>query len=334
MGALSSLRKLFILSCCVVCIILPSCLSESYVKEQGMIWNTTYHITFKGPSELGDSVLAVLEDVGKSLNVFNKTSLVSRANEADSTIIDRHFKRVYQASMNMNSASNGMFDPTLSPLITAWGFGPGHEISPDTLAIDSILDFVGIGKTRLKGDMLVKEDRRIQFNFSAIAKGYGCDAVADMLVRNGVTDYMVEIGGEIATGGHSPKGGPWRISVDKPIETDSTEIHDSALVIELTNAGIATSGNYRNFRKDRGKTFGHTISPMSGRPVATDVVSATVVANSAMEADAAATACMAAGSSVAREILQKLHIEGMLILSDSTVWMSPGFKSIVSTPIK
>lgn len=306
-----------------------ACDGGNYQKEEGMIWNTTYHITYKGPSALADSILPVLNEVGASLNVFDKTSLVSRVNESDSLEIDGHFKRVYSESRIVNNASGGMFDPTLSPLITAWGFGIGHEVTADTLAIDSILNFVGIGKTRLNGDWLVKDDRRTQFNFSAVAKGYGCDAVAAMLQRNGVTDWLVEIGGEISVGGISPSGGKWKISVDKPIETDSTEIHDAVTVIGVSDCGVATSGNYRNFRKEGGKTMGHTISPVTGRPVVTDVVSATVIAPTSMEADAAATACMASGSERAKSMLRDLRMEGMLILSDSTVWESPGFSSLV-----
>lgn len=306
-----------------------SCLSDRYVREEGMIWNTTYHITYKGDTDLRDSILVVLNEVGKSLNVFDTTSLVSRANRSDSVLADPHFIKVYTESRIINNASGGMFDPTLSPLITAWGFGPGHKADTDTASVDSILRFVGIDKTRLEGNLLVKDDRRIQFNFSAVAKGYGCDAVAAMLARNGVSDYLVEIGGEIAAGGRSPKGESWKISVDKPIETDSSEIHDAALVIGITDAGLATSGNYRNFRKEGGKTFGHTISPVTGRPVATDVISATVIASTAMEADAAATACMAMGSSRSKIMLKELNMEGLLILSDSTFWMSPGFSSII-----
>ncbi len=293
-----------------------------------MVWNTTYHITYNGNPELRDSILMVLNRVGKSLNVFDTTSIVSRVNLNYSTIVDSSFKRVYNVSKRINSASEGMFDPTLSPLITAWGFGPGNKLTADTIAIDSILNYVGIGKTRLEGDKIIKDDPRIQFNFSAVAKGYGCDEVAAMFTRNGVTDYLVEIGGEIAVCGKNPGGGLWSVSIDRPIQTDSTVNHDACGVIHLTNAGIATSGNYRNFKKEGGKTLGHTISPLTGRPIATDVISATVIAPTAMEADATATACMASGSQKSKTLLQRLRFEGMLILSDSTIWMTPGFKKM------
>ncbi len=297
---------------------------NNFNKDEGMIWNTTYHITYDGPSTLRDSILNVLDKIGKSLSVFDKSSLVSRVNDADSLEIDSHFKTVYMVSQRICRASGGMFDPTLSPLITAWGFGPGHKISADTAAVDSIMNFTGLHKTRLRGDSIIKDDRRVQFNFSAVAKGYACDAVADMLRRNGAGNYLVEIGGEIAMAGKNPRGGLWKVSVDAPIETDSTEIHDACAVIESTGSGVATSGNYRNYHKDGEKTLGHTISPATGRPVTTDVISATVIAPTCVEADAAATACMAAGSQAAKRMLSELGYEGMLIMPDS-VWTSPDF---------
>lgn len=302
-----------------------SCRKTEFRRCEGMIWNTTYHITYAGDASLADSVIVVLNKVGRSLNVFDKTSLVSMVNLSDSLAVDSLFTRVYRESLRMNHISKGMFDPTLSPLITAWGFGKGHTMSADTLNTDSLLQFVGIGKTKLENGIIHKDDGRIQFNFSALAKGFGCDEVAAMLRRNGVKDYMVEIGGEIALGGESPRGGGWRISIDKPIETDSSEIHDSEMVISITDKGIATSGNYRNFHKSGTNTFGHTISPLTGRPVATDVISATIIAATAMEADAAATACMASGSEEAKRIIDSIDADAMLILSDSTLWLTPGF---------
>ncbi len=304
-----------------------SCGSKgNYKYEEGLVWNTTYHITYQSDKELGDSIIATLEKVGKSLSVFDKNSLVSRVNESESMTVDSAFQNVYLASLKINDLSGGMFDPTISPLITAWGFGPGHSISADTIAIDSILQFTGIKKTRLEDSTLVKDDRRIQFNFSAIAKGYGCDMVACVLERNGVENYLVEIGGEIAAGGKSPRDGKWKISIDRPVLTDSMEIHDSSAIIEITDCGLATSGNYRNFHKSGEKILGHTISPVTGRPVATDVISATVIAPDCMLADGMATACMATGSEKAKQMLSIKGFEGMLILADSTIWTSPGFK--------
>lgn len=297
---------------------------ENYVKCEGMIWNTLYHITYKGPETLQDSILPVLNEVGKSLSVFDKTSLVSRLNESDSIMIDSHFKIVYDESRRINCLSQGVFDPTVSPLVEAWGFGVRHKPQSDTVAIDSILEFVGINKTRREGEWIIKDDIRTQFNFSAIAKGYGCDALGEMFKRNGVRDYMIEIGGELSLRGHSPAGGDWRIGIDAPLDNIDPG-KETAIVISLTDAGVATSGNYRNFRMDGDKRVAHTISPVSGRPYLSEILSATVIAKSCMEADAIATACMAGTFAEAKHLLETTETEGMMILNDS-IYFTPSFK--------
>lgn len=314
----------------VLSAILLSCNGgDRYVTESGMIWNTSFHITFRGPVALRDSVLRVLDEVGRSLSVFDPKSLVSIVNASDSVAVDDHFQRVWHTSVKVNKESSGYFDPTLSPLITAWGFGPGHKATADTLRIDSIRKFVGITRSEISSGVIFKSDPRMQFNFSAVAKGYGCDVVGEMFRRNGVEDYLVEIGGEICAHGNSPRGDNWNISIDRPVLSADSAIHDSQGVISLTDRGVATSGNYRNFHAEGGKRYGHTISPQTGRPVQTDVISATVVAPTCMEADAYATACMAMGSAQARQMTERLRLPAMFVLADSTVWMSDSFKKLV-----
>lgn len=304
--------------------------AAEWQRADGMVWNTEYHVTYNGAPELKDSILRVLERVGNSLNVFDENSLVSRVNRQDSTPVNDDFVMVYTTSQKINRLTGGAFDPTLSPLIKAWGFGPGHKTTSDTARVDSLMAFVGIDKTRLRMDALVKDDPRIEFNFSAIAKGYGCDCVGKMLERHGVADWLVEIGGEVAVRGTSPSGGKWRIAVDKPVFRKDTIVHDPACVVEFTDMGMATSGNYRNFHSGAdGQTYGHTISAKTGRPVQTDVISATVVARTCMEADALATSFMAAGSAAARDLNKSLRLPVMLVLTDSTVWTSEQFDKML-----
>lgn len=302
-------------------LLLASCGGSSrYTQMEGIVWNTTFHITFRGPESLKDSVLAAIDEVGRSLNFFDEKSTLSRVNAAEGPVqVDSHFRNVYLSSLEVNRRSGGRFDPTLSPLITAWGFGKGHEATSDTARVDSLLKLVGIRRTRLEGMTLTKENPSLTFNFSAIAKGYGCDYVAEVLRRNGVTDYMVEIGGEIAAGGESPRGGKWRISVDRPLFSRD-EIHESEGVTQITGCGMATSGNYRNFHTRGSQRWGHTINAVTGRPDSTDIVSATIVAPSAMLADAYATSAMALGSAKAEQMVMSLGLGALFVLADSTVW--------------
>lgn len=300
--------------------------SPSYRYEEGMAWNTVYHITYRSSIDLSDSVRAVFKDIDYSLSPFNGESLVSRVNSNLSDSVDGHFIAVYQESLAVNRASGGAFDPTLAPLIRAWGFGQGHEVSADTLRLDSLLQFVGIQKTCLDGLRLVKEDPRIEFNFSALAKGYGVDCIADMLERNGVDDYLVEVGGEIRVAGCNPSGSFWNIGIDRPVsESNPGDIVSS---VQLREGAMATSGNYRNFHESGGRRFGHTISPATGRPVMSDVLSATVVAPTCLEADALATACMVVGSEEALNLCSRLRVGVMLVLSDFSVVDNPAFRSL------
>lgn len=269
-----------------------------------------------------------MNEVGASLNVFDPNSLASKVNNSNSVIVDTDYERVYRLARKINLMTSGAFDPTLGPLITAWGFGKGHKATSDTMHIDSLLKFTGMDKTRIEKHMLIKDDPRIEFNFSAIAKGYGCDRVGEMFERNGVKDYIVEIGGEIKCAGKSPSGNEWKISIDKPIVTDSL-IHESECIIHLSGAGLATSGNYRNFQSNGNIIYGHTISAKTGRPVMTDVLSASVIAPTAMEADALATAMMATGSNEARALAESKGLAVMLILSNGEVWQSEKFSSYV-----
>lgn len=299
---------------------------QSYNVSDGMIWNTTYHIIYKGEPSLTDSILPVLNEVSKSLNFFDDNSLLSKVNSAKDTIlIDTHLINVYKMAMRISEASGGMFDPTVSPLIDAWGFGKGHNATADTLNIDSLLRITGIKKTRLKENILIKQHPLIKFNFSAIAKGYGCDQIAEMFKINGIQNYLIEIGGEIAASGKNRAGKEWQISIDKPVLNENGIIHESQQVVHITSGGMATSGNYRNFHRNGNATYGHTISPLTGRPAKTDVLSATVIAPTTMQADAMATACMALGSKEALKMCSRLNCAVYLILADTTI-MSENFK--------
>lgn len=305
-------------------IILTACGSnQSYVKCEGLVWNTLYHITYQGPESLQDSILPVLNEVSHSVSVFDKNSLVSKLNESDSLMVDSHFIAIYDASKRIYDFSDGRFDPTVSPLIDAWGFGKNHTVSADTLAIDSIRRFIGLDKTRRNKETIIKDDKRTRFNFSAIAKGYGCDAVGEMLLRNGVENFMVEIGGELTLHGKSPSGNDWTIAIDAPVE-DNNPGEESAMIISITDVGIATSGNYRNYRVENGIKTAHTISPVTGRPFISEILSATVIAPDCMEADGIATACMAGSFEQAKEMILSLQLPALLITTDS-IWTSPAF---------
>lgn len=306
-----------------------SCTGDNaFVTQEGVIWNTTYHITYRGSQTLADSITNTLNAVGQSINAFDSTSNLSRINKGMTTEADCNLVRVIKCAKEIHNHSKGSFDPTLGPVIRAWGFGKGHRATADTARLDSLRHFVGFDKWILKGTRVRKTDERIELNLSGIAKGYGCDAVAEMLIRNGVKDFMVEIGGEIRMGGKSPHGGDWTIAIDKP-EVSNTANHEFLTTISITDCGMATSGDYRNYQTDsKGNRYGHTLDPITMMPVHTDVLSATVIAQSAMEADGYATACMVLGVKRALRMADKYNL-AILLVTDAGIEISDSMRKIL-----
>ncbi len=305
----------------IAALLTSSCRREAgYHTLRGGIWHTLYTITYQGPVSLEDSVLTVLDAVGSSLSVFDSASVVSRVNNAAvSAEVDSAFARIYRLSRKVSALSGGAFDPTVSPLIEAWGFGKSRVPVADTTAVDSILRYVGIGKTRLEGSRLIKDDPRISFNLSGIAKGYGCDMVGEMLRRNHVDNFMIEIGGEVLTSGQSPKAMPWRIAIEAPKRIGMEQLEPFTDLLHLSGEGVASSSNDKNYHDLEGRRQGHIISPVTGRPATTDVLSATVVAPSCAEADALATACMVMSADSAAAMLRKAGRRGLLVTQDTII---------------
>lgn len=314
--ALSSLLFLTFASC-----------SESFFEYNGKIWATNFHIVYKSPKNLDDSILHVMKSIDLSLSAFNPESTVSLINSNATSAADTLFREVFRLSEKVYTASGGRFDPTLRPLVDLWGFGKADTggNTPSQEQIDSAMRSVGFGSCALAPDNTVtKKTPETRFDFSAVAKGYGVDCVARLLERNGCADYMIEIGGEIALCGRNPDGKKWRIQIDAPVSAeDNGKMHDRLIVSEFGpgHTAIATSGNYRNYRTDKtGHRFGHTIDSRTGRPSANTTLSATVISADCATADALATACMAMESGEALRMLESYGngTEGMLVLPDST----------------
>lgn len=306
--------------------------SPAYTKIEGEAFHTYYHIKYKGETDYTSVVDSVLKRFSHSLNPFDSTSVIAAINRNVSTDTDSLFRRVFRRAQAIAEVSGGSYDITCAPLINAWGFGFEHEKTITPELIDSLRAFVGYRKVRLDGNAVVKDDPRLMLNTSSIAKGYASDLVAEALASRAITDYMVEIGGEVAYSGLNPQGKLWRIGVNKPVDDSTGIVQELELIVELEGkGGLATSGNYRNYYLRDGKKYAHTIDPLSGYPVQTDVLSATVIASDCMTADALATTFMVVGSERVAAIAEKLSVDYLLILSDGEgssyrVVMSDGFR--------
>jgi thiamine biosynthesis lipoprotein len=276
-----------------------------YQHLEGTVFGTIYHITYQGNEDYHDEIRSTFKTFDASLSMFNPTSIISRFNQNDSTAVaDEYFTTVFRKSMTVSEATHGAFDITVAPLVNLWGFGFKNSDSVTQVAVDSIRAFVGYHMVQLDDEgHLTKTDERTIMDASSVAKGYACDVIAGVLRAHGVTNYMVEIGGEIALNGVNDKGSAWSIGINKPTEDPSNTLSEIDNVLQMTSGGMATSGNYRNFYYKDGKRVAHTIDPRTGYPVQQDILSSTVVAADCMTADAYATAFMVLGKERSLEVL-------------------------------
>ena len=250
------------------------------------------------PAALQDRVDDVLADINASMSTYDAGSELSRFNASSSTDwygVSAELAGVVAAAQAVSEASGGSFDITVGPLVNLWGFGPGEGsgVPPSPEQVSAAKLRTGYGKlhVRLSPPALRKSDPDLYVDLSAIAKGYGVDRVAALLDAAGIENYLVEIGGELRARGLNVRREPWRIAVERPDPAGRTVQQ----VVALTDAAMATSGDYRNFFEAGGTRYSHTIDPATGRPVTHDLASVTVVGADAMHADAHATALLVMG---------------------------------------
>ncbi len=307
-----------------------------YHQEQGEIFHTGFHIKYAYSRSLQEEIMAELERIDQSLNPFREDAIITKVNRNEPVKLDTFFRNVFDRSQEISRKTGGKFDITVSPLVNAWGFGFANMDRITPAIIDSLKQFVGYEKIAIDTEgNIVKSDPRITLNTSAIAKGYACDVVGDLLERHGIENYMVEIGGEITARGVNDKGECWRIGVEKPIDDNSGMQHELQTILSLCDKALATSGNYRNYYIKDGKKYAHTIDPQSGYPTQTDILGATVIAGDCMTADAFATAFMTMGIEKSKAVaatvpgLDYLFIYEMADGSLGTV-QSDGFEQFIA----
>lgn len=280
--------------------------NAKWQKNEGAVFGTIYHATYQSNKDLQKELEAVLDSVNNSLSMFNKQSTLSKVNANTNMASDSLLNVVFALAQEVSEATDGAFDVTVAPLVNAWGFGYKNGVLPDSTQVDSLRSLVGWKRVSIANNVVKKDDERMVMDFSAIAKGFGCDVVANMFRRHGVKNFMIEIGGEVVVEGKNNKGKAWRVGVNKPTDDatgTNTELED---VLELTNQAMATSGNYRNFyTTEDGRRIAHTIDPHTGYPVQHSILSATVLAPTCAEADAYATSFMVMGLEKAKEVLKK-----------------------------
>lgn len=303
-------------------------------QEEGAVFGTFYHVTYQYDSRLHDEIKAELSKVDFSLSPYNESSVISRVNRNEDVELDSMFMEVFELSQAVSRRTGGAFDITVAPLVNAWGFGFKNSAQVSQELVDSLLQFVGYEKIRIENGKIVKDDPRVILDCSAVAKGYGADAVARLFDRKGITNYMVEIGGEIVLKGRNPKNKKWSVGIQKPTDDSLSLQNDLQTILKVTDCAMATSGNYRNFYYKDGKKYAHTIDPHKGYPVQHSILSATVLADDCATADAYATAFMVMGLEKAKQLLDELNgLDAYFIYADekghNQVYMTENMRRLV-----
>ena len=264
----------------------------------GFALGTSYNIQYVAnlsDAQVQNGIDSIFRVINKSLSTYLPQSDISKINRGDTTVVvDHHFRAVFEKATEVWNATGGYFDPTVGVLVNAYGFGPGKSITDlNPEQKDSLLSLIGWKKIQLSQDNIIKkESPHIYVDFNAIAKGYTVDIVGDFLQKSGSSDFMVEIGGEIVTRGNSPKTGQaWKIAIDNPRQGEK---RDFLHTLTLQDQALASSGNYRKYRVDTitGERFVHSINPLNGSALKTNILSTSVKAPDCLTADAWATALM------------------------------------------
>ena len=313
---------------------------QQYRYTEGKIYGTFYHISYASDEDLKEEILRQMESVNASLSMFNPESVIARLNRNETDSTDALFQKMYAMALQVNRKTEGAFDITVGPLVNAWGFGFKKGAFPDSLMINSLLQITGYEKVKMDNGKVIKQDPRTMLSCSAVAKGYSVDVIAQLLDRKGIKNYMVDIGGEVVVKGKNPSKGLWRIGINKPIDDSLAVNQDLQTILEITDLGLATSGNYRNYYYKDGKKYAHTIDPRTGYPVQHNILSSTVIAKDCMTADALATlapAFMVMGREEAETFCKaNPKIDAYFIYSGDNgefkTYYTEGMKKYITTP--
>jgi len=311
----------------VLLILLLSCNQEGNesIKIAGEAQGTTWHITYfsKSKKKFTKEIDYLLRAIDTSLSTYLSVSIISKINKNDSSVLaDNYFLDVFNKSREVSEKTRGFFDVTVGPVINAWGFGFTKKAAVDSALIDSLLQFVGYNKVKLEKNKLIKAKPEILLDFNAIAQGYSVDVLAAFLESKGISNYLVELGGEVKAKGKKNKKEYWKVGIDQPNEMAADERPLQA-IINLKDKALATSGNYRKFYIENGKKYAHIIDPHTGFPAKHNLLSASVIAEDCMIADAYATAFMVMGLEKSKQFLlenKDLGLEVYFIYDENNNW--------------
>ena len=299
---------------------------------QGLAQGSYYAVTYYDEQERNfqHEIDSIFHAVDMSVNLWVDSSVISKVNRNEEVVLDDIFIDNFNIAQEVAKLSDGYFDPTISPIVAAWGFSYKHGDSITPQLIDSLKQLVDYRKVRIENGKVIKENPSIQLDFNAIAQGYTSDMIASFLESRDVKDFLVDTGGEIMARGGKPNGQPWIVGIEKPADNwDSEQVVQTR--IALRDKGLVTSGSTRKYVERNGKRYSHCIDPKTGYPVEHQLLSATVLAENSVWADALASICMVMGLEKSLEIINALDgVEAYYIFANEKnelkTYATEGFK--------
>lgn len=344
-------KPFFSLILAFLTVFMTACSPESkQISLEGKTMGTTYHVKYidngevknlASPEKIQDVLDQLLVEVNNQMSTYQKDSEISHFNQlkqANQAVeISADFAKVVQEAIRLNSVTEGALDVTVGPLVNLWGFGPDKRLNkvPSAEQISERSSYVGIDKIVLNIEgkpTLTKLEPNLYLDLSSIAKGFGVDKLANYLENIGVSNYLVEIGGELRGKGKNLQGVDWRIAIEQPVMAQALA---AQITVPLHNLAMATSGNYRNYFEDeQGNRLSHIIDPKQLRPVSHNLASITVLAPSTMTADGLSTGLFVLGSEKALEVAEREKLAIFLILKNGDNFetqMSSEFKKLIQS---
>ena len=278
------------------------------ITLQGEAQGSYYAITYFDEQERNfqHEIDSIFHAVDVSVNLWVDTSVISKVNRNEDVTLDSIFVDNFRIAQKAAALSDGYFDPTISPIVAAWGFSYKHGDSITPQLIDSLKQLVNYHNIRIENGKVIKANPAMALDFNAIAQGYTSDLIASFLDSRGIKNYLVDTGGEIMARGGKPNGQPWIVGIEKPAENwDSEQVVHTR--VALHDKGLVTSGSTRKYVERNGKRYSHCINPRTGYPVEHQVLSVTVMANSSVWADALASICMVMGMEPSLELIKTME---------------------------
>lgn len=316
----------------IMMMILTSCNAPERKQYTGVTQGSYYSVIYYDERDFSDEIDSILKDVENSVSLWQENSIIRKVNENKDVIVDKIFIDNFNWAVKAAEFSDGLFDATIAPLVSAWGFHYKKEIALTDKMIDSILELVDYRKIRIEEGRVIKDNENMSLDFNAVAQGYTADLIGEYLYSQGINNYLVDIGGEITAKGVKPNGETWKIGIEKPAPDKNAE-RVIQMKIELKDKAVVTSGSYRKYIEKDNVRYSHSIDPRTGQPVEHNLLSATIIADNAAWADCLASICMIAGMEKASELLKNEDVEALFIYLDDEnqlqTFQTEGFEKMI-----